>query len=364
MSDALQSITQRVESIHDRYRSHFAGQSRATRDVNLLTQLSGELTPLRAQASALSGVLPGGDGLVGRIDEYLALYRSEALAISRLQDAGPDALDASQMLDWDLVNHQRYARHFAGQSRLTRDHGLIVELSDESRARIGAFKAIVSRQGADFMPGALDAMVARQAMYDKEREEIPHARAAQAPGELARFLATAANVQFQLYRDHFEGKSRNTRRIPLLQRMAAQLRTILRDMHTLRDRQNVRTESHLSNIEKVEGRIRHYQNELVQVQSAIGQTSLGDRVTALANEANGIFTSYREQYAGKERKNADLARLGLLCDQLHEVGRTMLELNAQFSHDTLSKNAGIVLENLKRYEREYEAVKAAKAPKA
>ncbi|MBN2799878.1 MAG: hypothetical protein JXX28_12100 [Deltaproteobacteria bacterium] len=364
MSDALQSILQRVDSIHDRYRGHFAGQSRATRDLGLLSQLTDELQPLRAQASALSGVLPGGEGIVGRIDEYLALYQSEQQAISKLQAAGPDATDAATLVDWDQVDHQRYARHFAGQSRLTRDHGLMIELSDQSRGRIAAFKGILGRQGEDFMPGVLDTLVARQKMYDKEREEIPHAIASVSPADRARYLATAANGQFQLYRDHFEGKARNTRRLPLIQRMTQQLRVILREMETLRDRHGVNTESHRSNIEKVSARITHHQNEMVQIQAAVGQTSLGDRISGLANEANALFQTYREGYAGKARAQADLSQLGLLCDQLHEIGLTMVELHEQLSNPTLAKNTAIVLENLKRYEREYEAIKATRTAQA
>ena len=55
-------------------------------------------------------------------------------------------------------------------------------------------------------------------------------------------LATRANGQFSLYREHFAGKKRSTRRLGLLRRMIGELSDIHQSMLHLRDQKGIRSE--------------------------------------------------------------------------------------------------------------------------
>ena len=73
-------------------------------------------------------------------------------------------------------------------------------------------------------------------MYRNEAHAVESAQAEGTPQEQADLLATLANNQFSLYRDHFAGKSRHTRREGLLERMIEQLKRARSSMQRLKKR--------------------------------------------------------------------------------------------------------------------------------
>ena len=347
------SLSARFDDINNRYRAHFAGQPRATRDLSVLEQLQGELQTLRTEAMVSEA------GLVANIDERLSLFTREHSAIAELQAMGPDAVTASALSDWTSATRARYSRHFAGQRRATRDRGLLSGMLASQRQWNAEMDTLVARQGPAFMADLRTAMASAADLYERELATVTDARRQSPASERASVLATAANLQFATYRLHFAGKSRRTRRPALLERILGDLREIHADMVRLRDTYGVRTDAHQANITKVAERITHHEGELQAIRQARAGATPRERIGELGDEANGLFQIYRDEYAGKSRSTRDLTHLGEVCDQLHEVLLSMAELDRDTADETNRKNLGIVLQTVKRYEREHEQIKAA-----
>lgn len=341
-----------AEAIHDRYRKAFVGRSRATRDLALLDSIIADTERLLAGGGL-------GDGEKTQVDERLALYKTERVEIAAVQEGGPKALAGWRLAEWSEINRARYMRHFAGQSRPTRDLGLMTEMAAEEAAWIAAMPNIDNSR----LAGRKEQMEVNHRLYTTERTAIADARYALAPSEQARVLATAANTQFGHYRLHFQGQALTSRRPALLQRVIDALEAIRVSMVRVRE-QGVDTEVHAANLAKVTERITHHRNELARIKKARAEargTAIG---AALGDDANKRFESYRQNYAGKPRETRDRAALSDHCDVLHELLRAMQTLDTERPDETTKKNIGIVLDHLKMAEREYVAITEAQKKKA
>lgn len=352
------SLSEDATAIHDRYRQNFAGKSRATRDLALLDSIITDISALRGS------VAEAGDAdLLSKVDDRIGLYQAERTAIAGVQAGGPDVGRAHRLGDWSWLGFQRYMRHFAGQNRLTRDTALLRELAAEQRDWRDKARGLAANHEAGWQADLLQQMERNLQTFEAELAEIPKARGSLTPERQASVLASRANEQFALYRVHFAGQKRSTRRLALLRRVIGELSDVHQEMLHLRDQHGLRSESHLGNIRKVSERIQHHKREFREIEQARAQQTRGDLARALADEANQGFGVYRENYAGKSRSNRDIDKLGELNDRLHQVARAMVELSAEISSDVHDKNLDIVLDNLKRYEREYRAIRDAQAPK-
>ena len=354
----VRSLAQRAEEIHDRYRREFAGRSRITRSLTLLDQLIASMEGLLGEASAVEGAA---DSLVPTVRERLELYRTERAAIAEVQAGGPAEVTAHRVSEWSWLNSQRYRRCFAGQSRLTRDLGMLEEMRDEQRR----WRDQLVQAGRGQAPGWRSELLAQlqrdHEMYAAEAEAIKTARASQSLDNRARTLATLANNQFTLWREHFAQQSRHTRRAALCRRMVGQLEAILADMKAVRD-QGFRADFHMGNLSKVAERLDTWRSELRQIEQAAGQAGPASIASGLAEDANKQFQRYRDTFAGKSRADVDPAALDAICERLHEIARTMETLDQTWGLEVNRNNLNVVLENLKMYEREYARVREAQAP--
>jgi hypothetical protein len=342
--------TAQAEAIHDRYRKGFVGRSRATRDLAQLDSIIADTESL------LGGSLES--SLRNKVQERLDLYRGERTEIAAIQAGGPAALVGWRAAEWSELLYGQYRRHFAGQNRTTRDLGLLGELVSDERGNLAAIP-----ESADGRLAQRRATIkANLGMYEAELVEIPKARNLMAPTDQARLLATLANEQFELWRRYFQGRMRMTRRPALLKRMVDTLDAIRGRMEALRD-MGVRNDAHLSNIGKVAERASHFRSELAQIEAARAQAPGLDLSRRLGDDANAIFKAYREEFSGKSRAAADLSRLSTLCDDLHEVARTMRLLDDERPIDQNAQNLTIVLDHLKMMEREFVSISDAKKAK-
>ncbi len=332
-----------AETIHERYRKAFVGRSRATRDLALLDTLISDTEQLVSGGVA--------DTLRATVDERLTLYKNEREEIAAIQAGGPAAQAGWRLAEWSEVNFSRYVRHFAGQSRPTRDLGLLQEMAAEEAAWIAAMPSI----GNSRLDARRAQMEANLRLYTTELTAIADARATLAPAELARVLASAANTQFGRYRQHFEGKPRTTRRPALLERVIDALEAIRVAMVRVRDL-GVDTPVHAANITKVTERIAHHRGELVRIRQARAESRGNALAGALGDEANKLFGAYRTSFSGQPRETRDLAALSEHCDALQEIARTMQTLENERPDGTNTKNLAIVLDHLKMAEREHVAI--------
>lgn len=348
---SLETLTAQADAIHTRYRQQFAGHARASRDLAALDTLI-------AEAKALHAKLPAdADTLRATLDEWTTLYTTERENIAKIQSGGPEVQAAWTAAEWALLTFYRYNRDFAGQNRQTRDLGLLQQTIAEQESWIKL---------AEGKPG-LEEQVARMqqhlVMYKKELTEIPASRAALSPADRSKVLATLANHQFALYRLHFADKPRHSRRPALLSRLMGQLQMIHAEMITVRD-QGVRTESHLANITKVAERIRHHNDERANIERARMARTTREVTGALGDDANQLFAAFRKDFAGQPRATRNIQLLAELCERTQEVARAMNDMQRERPDDLNRKNLAIVLDQLRGWEREFEAVRNIKRAEA
>lgn len=353
-SDRLAQLTARADQAHDRYRREFAGRSRIGRDATVLDGLVAQLQQVLVETDSVDGA----DALRTTIQQRIDLYRSERAAIAEAQAGGPDVAMAYRLHDLSWMDARRYARHFAGQSRATRDLGLMLEMLEGERKRKADLERIAARHEPGWRGESIAAMGQGVELYSGETKAIAETRAGLPAGQKAQTLATVANAQFGLYRAHFENKSRRTRRPALLERILAQLQDIAAGMQAL-EKGGLQSDANSGNIQKVRDRIRHHQDELVKIKQAKANTTATDLSAAYAEEANGLFKEYREKFAGRPRKDVDAAGLSGLCDRLLVVAQDMADLHAASALDVVEKNLAITIDNLKAYEREWSRVQEA-----
>jgi hypothetical protein len=362
MASIVENLGKELEQLDSEYAKEFAGQSRLTRDVSTLDRMIKRAQSILERVNQIPSAAQGPD-LVKLRDaaaQAVELYQGERTAISRAQEVGPTfeafSLEATNA---NLV-FSRYARHFAGKDRATRDSALLGELVEDLKQIDKRMTALLDEQHvADF---DRDRSVVREnlAQYQKEIDLIEKAQTTGTNDEQASLLASLANNQFQVYQGHFAGEPRVSRRPPLLMRVIGELRKI-KDRMTGFKQAGFEAEFNERNINIVNDRLGVYESELAEVRKARQNTPMTDLMGELGTAANKLFDTYRQNFADKPRQQADLEKLGLICDKLGEIRRQMTELSWAEENDMNAKNLDIVTEQLVMFESEYEAVARAKA---
>lgn len=348
----LQKLAQRIQDVHERYQQEFANRSRITRSLDrldgMIATIEGVLSEAGADPDAHANLLP-------TAQSRLELYRNERGRIAEAQQGGPAEVLAHRVSEWTWLNTQRYRRNFAGQSRVTRDLGLLLEMAEEQRRWQDSLRQAAGSQPDSWRADLMAQLGQDAELYAREAEAIRQARHDLATARQVGTHATLANGQFALWREHFAQRARSGRRLRLLERMLGQLQDILARM-TATDSADPNATTNAANMRKVQDRIQTWQREKDLIARAIANAGPDSVASTLANDANEHFQSYRSNFAGKARSSADLNLLGNICERLHEIARTMDTLDRTWAIERNAKNLGVVLENLKMYEREYVAI--------
>lgn len=358
-----EALEQEIERVVASYDADFAGQERATRDLNKLADLTRRLREVVAQLDALPAA--SRDSAFARLFEdarsRLAAYEGEHEAIVRAKAAGPELGEFSRLASFANMLFAVYSRHFAGKPRASRDHGLLSELVQELGAISQRMKAILAENpGPDYRRDAdlVDNMAQR---YKAELREITAAAASGTAFEQASLLATLANAQFELYRAHFAGQARQTRRPALLQRIIANLRRIRAAMRDLRAT-GAAAKSNQDNADIVDSSLRSYETELAAIRRMRQAAPIADLLGALGGAANELFAEYRKKFSGQDRRAVDLEALGIVNDKLGEIARQMTDLGRTEHSEMNERNLGIVMEQLLKFEQEYVEIAKLQSP--
>ncbi len=348
-------LAEEATTLHDRYRKGFVGRSRATRDLSVLDTLihdTAAFLPTLGQSLTLRS----------QVEERLALYRTERENIAQIQAGGAEAVAAWRLVEWSDLRFQRYARDFAGQSRLTRDVALLDELATEQAAAHTEVAATAGRLGEPRLLEQVPQLKKHADLFRAEVGEVKKAQAALAPADRVGALASRANRQFALWRLHFEGRPRASRGSGGLSRMIAELQAIQAGMESTRGA-GVTSATHAENINKVADRVRHHGEELAKIAEARTNTPTAQLVGMHGDDANKLIARYRAEYAGKGREGRDLNVLADLCEGMHEIARSMSALGADRGADGQNgRNLTVVLDHLKMMEREFVAILKLKQP--
>jgi hypothetical protein len=346
-------LSEQATALHDRYRKGFVGRSRATRDL-------GALDALITDTAAFLPALGESQTLRTQVEERLSLYRTERDTIAQIQAGGPEAVSAWRLVEWSDLSFSRYARDYAGQSRLTRDVALLEEMAAEQASWHKEAAAAAAKLGEARLKEQVAQMGKHADLYRAEVGEVRKAQAALAPADRVGALATRANRQFALWRLHFEGRPRASRRAGTLRRVVAELKDIQAAMEATRAA-GITSATHAENIAKVADRVRHHGEELAKIEEARTNTPTAQLVGMLGDDANKLIARYREEFSGKSREGRDLNVLADLCEGMHEVARNMSAVAADRGTDTQNaRNLTVVVDHLKVMEREFTTIRKAK----
>lgn len=360
MATIVENLGKELEELDREYAEGFAGQSRLTRELAVLDKIIARASSILQRIDQIPAAAQGPElvRLRDNAAQNLGLYTQERAAIARAQDVGPTFETFSvEATNANLV-FARYARHFAGKDRTTRDAALLGELVDELKQIEKRMTSLIEEDTtADF---ERDRKVVRDnlAQYQQEISLIENAQKSGTPEQRASILATLANSQFAIYQTHFAGEPRISRRPGLLMRLISSLKKIHERMVGYRDG-GIDLDFNTKNIAIVEERLQVYENELAEIRKVRQATPMTDIMGELGGSANKLFDEYRSAFADKPRTQVDLEKLGVVCDKLAEIRRQMSEMSWAEDNEMNTKNLEIVTEQLVMFEGEYDAVVAA-----
>ncbi len=362
MNTPHKKFAEELDRIAARYESQFAGMPRSNRNIDELDAILKETRDVLARIESIPEAVrpPDLSELANTAKQNVALYQRERALIADAAKSGPELEQFATLASSANFVFARYRRHFAGQSRASRDLGLIDELVDELESIAEGMADVIKRsKSKNELSRDLDLVKRTLDMYGNERTQIVDARKQGTPEERASLLAQLANDQFRIYQTRFAGKSRATRRPALLVRVNEQLEAIEEAMRALKT-SGLTSESNDSNIAIVERQHETYVKELEEVRAARKGVAFGDLLGMLGGAANDVFDTFRTEFAGKDRKTRDLEKLSVMCDELGDVRRQMIEVGRAEASASNDSNIDIVTTQLANFEQEHEQIALAK----
>ncbi len=359
---SVEELENELKGLEQEYEAAYTGKDRHTVDLGPLRELIARADKAIRSLESL-GALTAGESaatLHKAMTDRKAFFEREVVLITSAKDMGP-AFErfASEGTSANFV-FDRYVRHFAGQSRDTRDLGLLKELIDELKGIKKRMLAVGGKKIPEALERDVDIVTQNIERYQVEEREIPKAQASGSVEEQADRLAMLANQQFAIYQRFFAGQSRVTRRPGLLVRLIDNLKRYRSAMFELKSK-GLNSEANAGNIGIVDGRLQAYEKELAEIRKVRSQVKLSDIMGSLGGSANELFEEYRRDFAGKDRTSVSLEQLFDLVDKLDEIRRQMEELGRVEKNETNAKNLVIVRDYQGSWVREFQSVKAAQA---
>lgn len=360
-------IRHTLQKIHEGYQVGFAGQPRLTRAPGQLDAWVSQIKGLSPRVKALPPQTRSELTELSR--QRIDLYQREANAIRTSQQMNPASKIAYGHIEWANLHSDRYQRHFAGQSRNTRDGSLLSDLSVEAQVWLEQAQSHFESHRDELVESAsqdLEQRIQRlqesEEMYQKELKAITEAQKSGTAQERADLLAYLANQCFQTYRAHFAGQSRQSRNLSTLERVNTQLEMIAQQMQDLLNGEGDQLEDRARaerNLQIVTDNLTGYQAEEQEIDNAQQTLDYHGWVKVLSEAAQGVYDTYSEHFANKPRRGCDPVLLGHLCDRLYDVA-TQLRPFVEYSTEQEERGALLMmLDQLRLYHREYNLVREA-----
>lgn len=255
-----------------------------------------------------------------------------AIATARAAASLPAPPEAAPALTLVRQVSGVYTRHFAGESRATRDPEMLGELIarlEDARARLVTLQA---RSPAAMAPH-VQAVAQQLALYTFEQDQLRRVGDGQPPEVRASWLAARTNEAILLYRAHFEQRDRASRRVGLARRMVRTFERIELEMATDDENRPL--------VERLLGHVRRELDAILLAHAAV------DRLDALGHAAQAEIDLYVTAFASRDRATWDLRQLADLCDRLVEIAWQLPDLPPS---DTLTTLTGAVTTALDAYE--------------
>ena len=351
----LSELHRRLSQNDVRYALHFAGHARLTRRPQLLAEMIAEAQDI---ARDVKGLRAGSDrdAISESAKRQVKLYTDEKAAIEGLQaQMGPLAREASVLGARANVLFHRYARHFAGQGRSSRDGTLLLDTIQELTAILQQMQAIQADQAIDGLKADIEVVQGRLAQFRAEVDAIAAAQTEVSQSEQAGAMAGLANNLFAQYRVHFAGLPRVTRRPELLVRLLEALESVHERMVAL-ETQGLREQHNSENIGVVENRLGLWAEELVAIRAERKTTNFNTMVRDLETAVNAELEGYAQHFAGQSRRTRELQRLTDIIDRLDEIEKQMTRLEEVQESEENSLHLSVVRDALSMYQNEWDEI--------
>lgn len=223
--------------VFSRYRRHFSGKSRSTRDLGLLAEMIDDLVKVQQRMQPIANKNKGVEGLAGDLElvgNNIKLYTSERGEITDARNGGTAEQQADTLAEVANGQFKLYQDHFADKSRITRRPQLLQRMIDNLKTTKDRMEGL-RKAGleSDANTKNIEIVEANLKMYTTEIAEIKKARASVKLADLMGALGGAANDVMEEYRANFAGKSRKGRDLDLLSKLCDQLGEIARQMSDL-----------------------------------------------------------------------------------------------------------------------------------
>lgn len=220
-----------------RYRRHFSGKSRQTRDLGLLAEMIDDLTKVQQRMQPLAQKHKKVEGLnndLELVSNNIKLYVAERGEIADARGTGPAEQQGDLLAEVANGQFKLYQDHFADKSRLTRRPQLLQRMIDNLKNAKDRMEGL-RKAGlkSDVNVKNIEVIDANLKMYTTEIAEIKKARAAVKLADLMGSLGSAANDVMEEYRANYAGKPRKGRDLDLLSKLCDQLGEIARQMSDL-----------------------------------------------------------------------------------------------------------------------------------
>ncbi len=249
-----------------RYRRHFAGKARATRDLGLIDEMIDDLETIEEGMSEIIGKdkKPELQRDLDLVRGTIATYQTERKEIEKARKTGTDEERASILAEVANGQFQIYASHFAGKSRATRRPALLVRVVAQLEKILVEMKALKKAGLATgHNDGNIDIVTNQLDTYKKELDEVRNARKGIAFGDLLGMLGGAANDVFDTFRKEYAGQDRKSRDLNKISALCDELGDIRRQMIDLGRAEP--SASNDSNIDIVSTQLASFEQEHEQI---------------------------------------------------------------------------------------------------
>ena len=315
----LQESALTLEEIRQQYRVNYAGHPRYNRQRGPLLGLISGLEELLTEISETGAE---GEAMRETVAELLQRYQSELGEIDAAQ-AEPLAVQRLWALRERLtLQRARYLRNFSGYPRSTRDGQLLVELSMDLALWSDELRQSRDEEGLE---GAreqserwLEEAETQRKLYEQELRQIKKAQRAGDAEERGRRIATCANSCFDLYKHHFAGLPRSSRRPGTLGRLIQRLQELYGELQEL-TRSGLRGGAHAQNLKVIEGALQRYRAEEKALRSTHEALTLEGQLQSYQDELRAVMERYNDDFAGQNRADRDLSLLVSLCERLFDL---------------------------------------------
>ncbi|MSP92463.1 MAG: hypothetical protein EXR79_11800 [Myxococcales bacterium] len=361
MTPTAADLRDRLRAHDDRYGALFGGQPRVTRDIAALDALIESAAAVRSEAERLKGT-PDAErrAVVVEAERQMKLYRGERAAVVEARSAGPHAVAAGIVAT--RANHvfHRYARHFAGQSRATRDASMLLDMIGELDGLAGRLEAMLADGELASAREDLGTIQGWRRHFDAERKEIAAAREAGTLAQQAAWLGGAANTLFLQHKTVFAGQPGGTRRPESLQRLTEALRLLEDRMRALVSQGLVGDVDHDRNLGIVAGRLAAWEAEGVAIRAERQKTTLATLARDLAMAADAERELWSLHFAGQNRKTRDPARLTAMVERMDEIERQFLRMQQVRADVAFEEPAAATRDTLTLWCAEWDAIAQAR----